>query len=130
MEGVCTMKQMAFTNSYNGTEQISERRAEGGTYYRDQVPSKPFAHALLFLDDAFKRKFDMPILSCEGRMLAYVLTHDNVSVKELMVNTPVSSRTFFQRLKFLRKHGILVEKAAESDRRVKNLTVGHLELIP
>jgi DNA-binding MarR family transcriptional regulator len=82
--------------------------------------------AMMFIDidDLLTKKRDSAALTPQARLLLGLLIHRSMTVKEALMYTPRSYRTFYVMITKLKAHGLIQIDGVENDRRVRRLTLG------
>jgi DNA-binding MarR family transcriptional regulator len=79
---------------------------------------------ILTLDNFFKNKLNSPALRPAARLLLHIAVNRSVSIKQAMLDSPLSYRAFYIMIDRLKDAALLEVKSDHEDRRVRRLVLG------
>lgn len=83
------------------------------------------ASQILQIDDFFIEKLNAPALRPAARLLFYIMVKRSVSIKDAMLDSPLSYRAFYIMIDRLKDEALLDVESDDEDRRVRRLVLGH-----
>ena len=83
------------------------------------------ASQILQIDDFFIEKLHAPALRPAARLLFYIMVKRSVSIKDAMLDSPLSYRAFYIMIDRLKDEALLDVESDDEDRRVRRLVLGH-----
>lgn len=83
------------------------------------------ATQILQIDDFFIEKLNAPALRPAARLLFYIMVKRSVSIKDAMLDSPLSYRAFYIMIDRLKDEALLDVESDDEDRRVRRLVLGH-----
>ena len=83
------------------------------------------ASHILQIDDFFVEKLNIAALRPAARLLFYIMVKRSVSIKEAMLDSPLSYRAFYIMIDRLKDEALLDVESDDEDRRVRRLVLGH-----
>ncbi|MEK6637237.1 MAG: hypothetical protein AABY88_04045 [Pseudomonadota bacterium] len=82
------------------------------------------AAQILQIDNFFIEKLDASALRPSARLLFYIMVNRSVSIKEAMLDSPLSYRAFYIMIDRLKDVALLDVESDQDDRRVRRLVLG------
>ena len=82
------------------------------------------AAQILTIDNFFNEKLNSPALRPAARLLLHVAVNRSVSIKQAMLDSPLSYRAFYIMIDRLKDAALLDVKSDNVDRRVRRLVLG------
>jgi hypothetical protein len=82
------------------------------------------AAQILTIDNFFNEKLNSPALRPAARLLLHVAVNRSVSIKQAMLDSPLSYRAFYIMIDRLKDASLLDVKSDHEDRRVRRLVLG------
>jgi DNA-binding MarR family transcriptional regulator len=82
------------------------------------------AARLIRTDELFKTQFDISALRPAARLLLLIAVHRSCTIKEAMLDSPLSYRSFYVMLDNLKGKALVSVEPDGDDRRVRRLVLG------
>jgi hypothetical protein len=82
------------------------------------------AAQILTIDNFFNDKLHTPALRPAARLLLYIMVNHSVSIKQAMLDSPLSYRAFYIMIDRLKDETYIDVQSDSTDRRVRRLVLG------
>jgi DNA-binding MarR family transcriptional regulator len=79
---------------------------------------------ILKIDNFFNEMLHTAALRPAARLLLYIMVKRSVSIKQAMLDSPLSYRAFYIMIERLKDESLLAVKSDDEDRRVRRLVLG------
>lgn len=83
-----------------------------------------FAHKALRYDEIMRARYGVSAISPASRLLLFMTSRDSVSIKEAMLEVPLSYRAFYTMLELLKAKRLISVTRDNKDGRVRRLILG------
>lgn len=83
-----------------------------------------FAHKALRYDEIMRARYGVSAISPASRLLLFMTSRDSVSIKEAMLEVPLSYRAFYTMLELLKAKRLISVARDNKDGRVRRLVLG------
>ena len=83
------------------------------------------ASHIVKIDNFFNKELHTPALRPAARLLFYIMVNQSVSIKQAMLDSPLSYRAFYIMIDRLKDEAFLDVESDNEDRRVRRLVLGH-----
>lgn len=87
-------------------------------------PGTKFAHKALKYDEIMRARYGVCAISPASRLLLYMTSRESVSIKEAMLEVPLSYRAFYTMLELLKAKRLISVTRDNKDGRVRRLILG------
>jgi hypothetical protein len=87
-------------------------------------PGAKFAHKALKYDEIMRARYGVCAISPASRLLLFMTSRESVSIKEAMLEVPLSYRAFYTMLELLKAKRLISVTRDNKDGRVRRLVLG------